>query len=185
MISGLKPGLTMNWEPAAMARSAYSLVSMVPAPTSISGTSATMRRIASSAASVRKVTSAAGRPPFTRARAKGKTDCPHPHQHDQKRRATVPSPSKHIAQNNRKAVQGFRNGNNAQHIGSQSNIPQAGNHAGYDQLAAAEAGPLQKHRNPQCQCPPYHRLLGTEQHNRCHLQRSFPQRHKQRHRNSP
>ena len=54
-----------------MARSACSLVSTVPAPTSMSGTSATMRRMASSAAAVRKVTSAAGRPPFTRALARG------------------------------------------------------------------------------------------------------------------
>ena len=71
VISGLKPGLTMNLTPAAMARSACSFVSTVPAPTSISGTSATMRLMASSAAAVRNVTSAAGRPPLTRAFARG------------------------------------------------------------------------------------------------------------------
>ena len=43
----------------------------LPAPTSISGTSATMRLMASSAAAVRNVTSAAGRPPLTRAFARG------------------------------------------------------------------------------------------------------------------
>ena len=34
---GLKPGLTMNFAPAAMARSACSVVNTVPAPSSISG----------------------------------------------------------------------------------------------------------------------------------------------------
>src|SRR4029079_5682461 len=42
---------------------------MVPAPTRISGTSSAIARIASSAASVRRVSSIAGRPPATRARA--------------------------------------------------------------------------------------------------------------------
>ena len=66
----LKPGVTMKPEPAAMARSAWFSLSTVPAPTSMSG-SWLMIRIASSAASVRSVTSAHGRPPAFSASASG------------------------------------------------------------------------------------------------------------------
>ena len=70
-MSGLKPGLTMNLAPASSARSSWSWVSTVPAPTSISGTSRLMARIAASPAAVRKVTSATGSPPATSAFANG------------------------------------------------------------------------------------------------------------------
>ena len=70
-VSGLNPGLTINLAPASSARSTCSWVRTVPAPTSISGTSRTIARIASSAAAVRNVTSATGRPPATRAFASG------------------------------------------------------------------------------------------------------------------
>ena len=63
-----KHGLTMNFAPAPMARAAWSAESTVPAPTSSSGSSSAMARMASSAAAVRKVTSATGMPPLTRAR---------------------------------------------------------------------------------------------------------------------
>ncbi len=61
----------MNLQPAAIARSTCSVVRTVPAPTNISGQASTMLRIASSAAAVRNVTSATGRPPSQRAFAKG------------------------------------------------------------------------------------------------------------------
>ena len=54
-------------EGAAIARSACSVVSTVPAPSSISGISSWILRMHSSAHAVRKVTSAAGRPPSARA----------------------------------------------------------------------------------------------------------------------
>lgn len=57
--SGMKPGDTRKVQPAARARSACSSVMTVPVPSSISGTSAAMALMASSAAAVRKVTSAA------------------------------------------------------------------------------------------------------------------------------
>lgn len=56
--SGFSPGETMKDAPASFAREACSTVRTVPAPTSISGSSAVMRRIASSAQAVRKVISA-------------------------------------------------------------------------------------------------------------------------------
>ena len=70
-IFGSSPGLTMNSAPAAMARSTCSVVRTVPAPTTISGNSVFMMRIDSSAASVRKVTSAHARPPSQSALARG------------------------------------------------------------------------------------------------------------------
>ena len=69
--SGLKPGETMNFAPAATAASACSLVSTVPAPTSISGSSFVMRSMASAAALVRKVISTQRIPPFISARQSG------------------------------------------------------------------------------------------------------------------
>ena len=68
--SGSNPGLTMNLTPA-VAASICSLVRTVPAPTSISGNCSATRRIDSSAASVRNVTSAHGSPPSTSAFASG------------------------------------------------------------------------------------------------------------------
>ena len=70
-IFGLKPGETMNFAPASAARSTCSVVSTVPAPTSISGIASVMARIASAAAAVRNVTSAAGSPPRESASASG------------------------------------------------------------------------------------------------------------------
>ena len=69
--SGFKPGLTMNFAPAFTARSTCSVVRTVPAPTNISGHSFAMMRMDSSAAAVRKVTSAQGRPPSQSALASG------------------------------------------------------------------------------------------------------------------
>ena len=69
--AGFKPGLTIKRAPAARARSACSMVRTVPAPTSISGKHSVMIRMDSSAAAVRKVTSAQGRPPLQRASANG------------------------------------------------------------------------------------------------------------------
>ena len=68
---GFVPGLTINLAPAFIARSACSVVSTVPAPTSTSGHSWAMRLMASSPAAVRKVISAAGIPPAARALARG------------------------------------------------------------------------------------------------------------------
>ena len=70
-ISGFKPGLTINFEPAAIALSTCSVVSTVPAPTNISGHSSDILRILSSAAAVLNVISAQGRPPDIKALAKG------------------------------------------------------------------------------------------------------------------
>ena len=61
----------MNLAPAAMARSAWSIVRTVPAPSSISGTSLLIILMQSSAQAVRKVTSAAGSPPSTSALHRG------------------------------------------------------------------------------------------------------------------
>ena len=60
-IRGPKPGATMNCAPASRASFACSGVSTVPAPANMSGTSAVMRRSASSARGVRKVISAHGK----------------------------------------------------------------------------------------------------------------------------
>ena len=68
---GFSPGLTMNLAPAETARSTCSVVRTVPAPTTMSGYSDVMMRIDSSAASVRKVTSAQARPPSQSAFARG------------------------------------------------------------------------------------------------------------------
>ena len=61
----------MNFAPAATARSTCSVVRTVPAPTNISGYFSVMIRMDSSAASVRKVTSAHGSPPWQSAFANG------------------------------------------------------------------------------------------------------------------
>ena len=71
-MSGFRPGLTIKRAPAATARSTCSVVSTVPAPISISGKAFAIIRMDSSAASVRKVTSAQGRPPSQRAFARGR-----------------------------------------------------------------------------------------------------------------
>ena len=68
---GLSPGLTINFAPAFTALSTCSQVRTVPAPTNISGQFSEISLIASSAASVLKVTSATGRPPAISALAKG------------------------------------------------------------------------------------------------------------------
>ena len=65
------PGETANCAPAATASSNCAGVRTVPAPTNASGTSSAMARIACSPAPVRKVTSIAGSPPPTSARASG------------------------------------------------------------------------------------------------------------------
>ncbi len=65
------PGLTRNCAPAAAARRARPADRIVPAPTSNSGTSAAIRRTASSADGVRRVSSMIGRPPAASARASG------------------------------------------------------------------------------------------------------------------
>ena len=70
-VVGFRPGETMNFAPAATARSTCSQVSTVPAPTTISGNASVMFLIASAAAAVRKVTSAHGRPPSISACASG------------------------------------------------------------------------------------------------------------------
>ena len=68
---GLNPGLTINFAPASIARSACSQVSTVPAPIIMSGNAFAILRMDSSAAAVRKVTSAQGSPPLTRRSARG------------------------------------------------------------------------------------------------------------------
>ena len=68
---GFNPGLTINFAPAFTARSTCSVVSTVPAPTSISGNSLAIIRIDSSAAAVLNVTSAQGSPPLISASASG------------------------------------------------------------------------------------------------------------------
>jgi len=60
---GLNPGETMNFAPAPIAFFACSVERTVPAPTTISGIPSARVRIASSAAAVRKVISASGKPP--------------------------------------------------------------------------------------------------------------------------
>ena len=65
------PGLTINLAPAATARSTCSVVITVPAPITIFGYSSDMILIASSAQSVRNVTSAQGSPPVQRALPSG------------------------------------------------------------------------------------------------------------------
>ena len=65
------PGLTITDAPAATALSTCSVVSTVPAASTISGYASCIRRIDSSAAAVRNVTSAQGSPPSTKAFAKG------------------------------------------------------------------------------------------------------------------
>ena len=62
--SSSKPGHTMNSAPASTARSICSFVVTVPAPRSISGRAACIRRSAVSAPSARKVTSPIGMPPL-------------------------------------------------------------------------------------------------------------------------
>ena len=69
--SGFVPGLIIAEAPAFTARSAVFTFKTVPAHTHTSGTSILIRRMASSAASVRNVTSAAGSPPFFSASASG------------------------------------------------------------------------------------------------------------------
>ena len=69
--AAVQPGLTAKRAPARWTCSSWAGLSTVPAPTIASGTSATMARSASSAASVRKVISRTGKPPFTSARASG------------------------------------------------------------------------------------------------------------------
>ena len=70
-VLGFKPGLTMNFAPAATAASTCSAFRTVPAPTHISGKFVVIIRIASAAALVRKVTSAQGSPPAHNAFARG------------------------------------------------------------------------------------------------------------------
>jgi hypothetical protein len=65
------PGETANFAPAATDLSNCASVSTVPTPTTASGTSSAMARIACSPAPVRNVTSITGSPPFTKARASG------------------------------------------------------------------------------------------------------------------
>ena len=65
------PGLTINSAPASIAALSVSMLMIVPAPTIASGTSALMRRIDSSAASVLRVISRTFKPPLTKALAKG------------------------------------------------------------------------------------------------------------------
>ena len=60
----VRPGETMNFDPAAMASSSMRSLSTVPAPTMAPGTAA-IARIASSACGVRKVTSSTGSPAST------------------------------------------------------------------------------------------------------------------------
>src|SRR5204863_2514247 len=65
------PGHTRYLAPAAIAAAISGTRVTVPTPTTHSGTSAAIARIASSAALVRSVTSITGSPPATRARASG------------------------------------------------------------------------------------------------------------------
>src|SRR5262245_22777383 len=69
--AGGVPGLTRNWAPASQARATSTGSVNVPTPAITSGTSAMMMRNASSAASVRNVTSITGKPPAASARASG------------------------------------------------------------------------------------------------------------------
>jgi len=64
------PGLTRNCAPAAEAASAWSVLTMVPTPSTMSGTSAAIARTPSSAARLRSVTSMIGSPPATSAFAR-------------------------------------------------------------------------------------------------------------------
>jgi hypothetical protein len=68
---GLKPGLTMNFAPAAIALSTWSTVSTVPAPSNMSGTSLFIASIAFAPWAVLKVISAQGMPPEISAFASG------------------------------------------------------------------------------------------------------------------
>ena len=70
-VSGLSPADTMNCAPAATAFFAISGLITVPAPTTISGHSFVTLLMASSAAAVRNVISATGRPPLIIAFASG------------------------------------------------------------------------------------------------------------------
>ena len=70
-ISGDRPGETMAAAPAFTARSTCSVVSTVPAHRATWGSSSCTRRMDSSAAAVRKVISATGRPPSARALQSG------------------------------------------------------------------------------------------------------------------
>ena len=70
MMRSVAPGETPNIAPAALAALTSAGVSSVPAPTTPPGT-CDMARIASSAQAVRRVTSSAGKPPATSARARG------------------------------------------------------------------------------------------------------------------
>src|SRR5262249_16145500 len=66
------PGETINSAPALIAVSACSVVSAVPAPRKISGERERICAMASAAAAVRKVISAQGSPPSSKASASGK-----------------------------------------------------------------------------------------------------------------
>src|SRR5262249_50082254 len=66
------PGETINSAPALIAVSACSVVSAVPAPRNISGKRERICAMASAAAAVRKVISAQGSPPSSKASASGK-----------------------------------------------------------------------------------------------------------------
>mmetsp|Transcript_126313 Transcript_126313/g.252381 ORF Transcript_126313/g.252381 Transcript_126313/m.252381 type:complete len:209 (-) Transcript_126313:25-651(-) len=69
--SGLRPGDTIKRAPASTAFAACAGDRIVPAPRMAPGTPAAIRRSDSSAAAVRKTTSTTGRPPATRASARG------------------------------------------------------------------------------------------------------------------
>src|SRR5690625_1178998 len=68
---GVAPGDTRKLAPASAAFAAWSGVVIVPAPTTMSGTSSAIARIASTATGVRSVSSIAGSPPATSALASG------------------------------------------------------------------------------------------------------------------
>ena len=70
-IFGWKPGVTTNCAPAFAASCSCPIVNTVPAPHSTDGQFSRILRIASAAASVRKVISAQGKPPFDSAFAIG------------------------------------------------------------------------------------------------------------------
>jgi hypothetical protein len=67
----IRPGLTANLAPACAAAARCSRLVTVPTPGTASATSAAMRRMDSSPAGVRRVTSSAKSPPATSARASG------------------------------------------------------------------------------------------------------------------
>ncbi len=69
--ASVQPGLTRKRAPAATVSATCAGEITVPAPTTAPGTSEAIARIASRAAAVRSVTSIAGSPPATRARASG------------------------------------------------------------------------------------------------------------------